>query len=678
MAALLIPRAALVPASHLEAAVFSIPPGDVAALIDAIDTANANGEADTIKLAGSSYNLTEGNHDSHGPNGLPSIESNITFNGKSANRTVITGTSFRILYVASQGRLELNNITIAGGSLHGDGLNGAGIFNDGGTVTIKDSVIRNNYTHGAGGGLFIAGGTVTVIRSTVSQNSSCGPIEGPGGGIYNDGGTVTVTDSTVSENCAGGASGDGGGLYNASGTVTITNSTISNNNAYSGDGLSGGGGLFNYGSMTITNSTISGNMTHSFGDRGNISGGGGIQTFGPLTVRHSTVVDNVASDDYDGKTVAGGIFAPRGSVALIHTIVAGNRADDRTLHDCDGEMVSQGYNLVGDGTGCPSNGLDDQTVKPADVFTTVLGPLQANAGPTRTHALRPGSPAIDRGRKAPCLVKTDQRGIPRPQGEACDIGAVEFTGMPSYVYQAEDAEVRGGSRVESNHTGFNGTGFVNFSSNGGLVEWTGVDGGSGGRVLIALRYALGSNAARTARLIVNGKKKSITFEPTDDWSQWRYRYTEVNLEAGGNNIIAIHSVGDDSGNLDELVLGMQAEDMNTGGGSQVESNHTGFRGTGFVNFSRTKGFVVWSDVDGRNGGTAQLTFRYALDAPNPRTVELIVNDLVQSLTFEPTGSWTSWSTLKISEPLKPGTNNTIRLQTTGGDAGNLDQLFVTN
>ena len=113
---------------------------------------------------------------------------------------------------------------------------------------------------------------------------------------------------------------------------------------------------------------------------------------------------------------------------------------DATIADCvslfGATLTSHGHNLVSTGTGCPSDGPGDLTVDPADVFITVLGPLQNNSGPTQTHALLPGSTAIDGGAaECPAVdsvpLATDQRGKPRPidgnvDGLAvCDIGAVE-------------------------------------------------------------------------------------------------------------------------------------------------------------------------------------------------------------------------------------------------------------
>ena len=103
------------------------------------------------------------------------------------------------------------------------------------------------------------------------------------------------------------------------------------------------------------------------------------------------------------------------SQILINTIIANNPGGD-----CSGGVTSLGYNLDSDGT-CGLNATGDKSnVDPK------LGPLEDNGGPTPTHALRPGSPAINHIPAEDCEVTTDQRGVPRPQGPRCDIGAFEF------------------------------------------------------------------------------------------------------------------------------------------------------------------------------------------------------------------------------------------------------------
>jgi hypothetical protein len=457
----LVPLVLLSPA---RAAVFTIPAGDVAALIHAINTANGNGEDDTITLEAGAYTLTAVDNDTDGNNGLPSITSGIILQGAGADRTSLRRDStdanaprFRILHIAATGHLTLHGVTITGGRVGAPGplldVNGGGIFNAG-ILTLTNSSVNDNATDvfGEGGGIFNAG-TLTLSHSAVSGN-----IARLGSGISNREGTVELTHSTISNNTATtipGLSSFAGGIDNVGGRVSLTHSTVSSNMADVGGGMrnfdgtlelthstvSGntaaniGGGIENDagGVVTLTHSTVSGNtadLVH--GDGGGICNGcifGGTS----LTLIHSTVSDNTAA-------FGGGINNFGVTLTLTHTIIAGNsQATDTIPDDCQGfgTLLSLGHNLVGAGTGCPSDGPGDLTVDPAAVFTTVLGPLQHNGGATQTHALLPGSPAIDAG-DAVCTDAhgaphtTDQRGKPRPvdgNGDgtpACDIGAFEF------------------------------------------------------------------------------------------------------------------------------------------------------------------------------------------------------------------------------------------------------------
>jgi hypothetical protein len=120
-------------------------------------------------------------------------------------------------------------------------------------------------------------------------------------------------------------------------------------------------------------------------------------------------------------------------VFLSNNIIAGNDpsspADYR--QDVIGEIVSNGHNIFSQGDVIGAK-LSDIIVAPEDVFTTVLGPLTDNGGPTLTHAPLPGSPAIDAGDTADAVdandhpLRTDQRGFSRLVGDAVDIGSVEF------------------------------------------------------------------------------------------------------------------------------------------------------------------------------------------------------------------------------------------------------------
>ena len=122
---------------------------------------------------------------------------------------------------------------------------------------------------------------------------------------------------------------------------------------------------------------------------------------------------------------------------------------------------------------------------------------------------------------------------------------------------------------------------------------------------------------------------------------------------------------------------VQAENGSSGGGVTIDSNNAGFNETGFANFSASGGYLEFNNVDGGSGGAATLTIRYALGASGSRTGSLIVNGVAQGITFNSTGSWTSWTTLNVNLTLASGANNTIRFESTGEDLGNIDEITVT-
>jgi len=209
----------------------------------------------------------------------------------------------------------------------------------------------------------------------------------------------------------------GGAICNG-GTLTIMDSTISGNVARQHEG----GGIANYGTLTITNSTFSGNIARPslLGSvAGGILNGGLFQSAGTLAINNSTLSGNVARG---GKGSA--IFNVKGStVVLQNSIVANNMGGN-----CHGAVTSKGYNLSSDRT-CNFDRTGDLSGTDPK-----LGGLRSNGGPTQTMALLPESPAIDSGNPSGCtdgnghLLKTDQRGKPRPDKEdtgGCDRGAYE-------------------------------------------------------------------------------------------------------------------------------------------------------------------------------------------------------------------------------------------------------------
>lgn len=230
---------------------------------------------------------------------------------------------------------------------------------------------------------------------------------GSGGGILNLG-VMTINNCIIRDNEVNtflGGTALGGGVANY-GTMLINNSTITQNRVVSGDWVGGGGISNTYGTVIINNSTISNNDT---GD----GAGGGIFNFllGTVVVNYSTIVNNDAHYSGDG------IGAERASpIILRSSIIANNGAIN--CSDWYPELfVSLGHNL--------SNTDDCNLNGPGDLPNTdpLLGPLQNNGGTTPTHALLPGSPAIDAAALA--CPAADQRGVTRPQGPRCDIGAFE-------------------------------------------------------------------------------------------------------------------------------------------------------------------------------------------------------------------------------------------------------------
>jgi hypothetical protein len=285
---------------------------------------------------------------------------------------------------------------------------------------------------------------VPVVLSRMTFRNGAGPVDG--GGIYNCFGTLTVIDSIITNNKirrGGGSDGYGAGIYNCpSSTLTLINTTISDNSALIGGAICNGGMLTiknstfsgnvarqreggaigNYGTLIITNSTFSGNLARNskVGSRaGGILNGGLFQSTGTLVINNSTFSGNIAAG---GK--GGGIFNVKGStVVLQNSIVVHN-----TGGNCHGAVTSNGYNLSSDST-CNFDSAGDLNDTDPE-----LGRLRNNGGPTKTMALLPGSPAIDSGNPSGCtdgaghLLKTDQRGEPRPDKEdsgGCDRGAYE-------------------------------------------------------------------------------------------------------------------------------------------------------------------------------------------------------------------------------------------------------------
>jgi len=266
-----------------------------------------------------------------------------------------------------------------------------------GTTRLESSVGR--VIHVLSGNVSITG--LTLVNGDANNDIGSGKA---GGAVHNtSGSTLTLNNCTVIQNTG---QGGGGGIFNG-GTLTLNASTMTVNSAL---GTSAGGAVYNAGAMTITNSTLSGNSA--------TAGGGGIFS----TAGSSLVMNNVtvSSNTTTGGSNGGGISINASATATLSNTVLANNQASGTSEDCFGTIVSLGGNLVEVPTGCTGLGANDIiNVDP------VLGPLQDNGGRTFTHALLVGSPALNTGGFTACEL-TDQRGLARPQGPGCDIGAYEF------------------------------------------------------------------------------------------------------------------------------------------------------------------------------------------------------------------------------------------------------------
>ncbi len=290
--------------------------------------------------------------------------------------------------IHNAGTLTLTNSTVAASVAS----NGGGIYNQqGATLALAGTTVSQNVAGRDGGGIANNGGTLQLSRSTVAGNKA----SLAGGGIVDFFGTVSVSQSTIAGNAATGANSEGGGgIANGDGTLTVDTSAISGNSTSGG---TGGSAIFNILTTSVSNSTISGNT----------GPGHAVLNSDTMTLSYVTIAANSAG------------ISNSGSVTATGTIIANNNPGT----NCFGNRFQEpfGFNLDS-GTSCRLSQATDLTGT-----DPLLGPLASNGGPTQTQALEAGSPAIDHGgTSANGCPPTDQRGVTRPQGPACDIGAFEF------------------------------------------------------------------------------------------------------------------------------------------------------------------------------------------------------------------------------------------------------------
>lgn len=419
------------PVSH--AATFTIPCDDVPALINAIATANSNGAPDTIELAaGCTYTLTAVDNTSVGPNGLPvvvldsSLTNTLTINGNGATIERATGSPpFRFLRINGTS-VTINDLTFRNGNM--DNEEGGAILANNANLTLNRVAFENNQAKYDGGAVVARSSELTLDRAVFENNRALTAGSAEGGALYTVSAKTTITNSIFRNNRS---EGSGGAItFRADGPVdpaTVTGTTFSGNQT-KGEG----GAIAAYHEIIIRNSTFSGNGAD--GD------GGALFSDLDAQLDHVTIT----------RTETGGDGALFGNATLHRSLIAGNTdtapVGDEIYPDIatgdDYYLSSIGYNLIGNvgdydfdtnttgdqygdplGTTTPDIGATESST-PID---PLLAPLADNGGPTPTHALFAGSPALDQIPETDCSTPTDQRGVARPQptGGACDIGAFE-------------------------------------------------------------------------------------------------------------------------------------------------------------------------------------------------------------------------------------------------------------
>jgi predicted secreted protein len=265
-----------------------------------------------------------------------------------------------------------------------------------------------------------------------------------------------------------------------------------------------------------------------------------------------------------------------------------------------------------------------------------------------------------------------------------------LTTMPARAatsrYEAESATISQGV-VESNHTGFSGTGFVNGDNvAGGYVEWT-VNAPAAGTATLVLRYANGTAVNRAADISVNGAVVSANraFNGTGTWDTWANSTLTATLNAGANTVRVTATTANGNPNLDYLdattadnATEYQAESA-TLSQAAVATNHTGFTGTGFVDYvNTTGGYIEWT-VNVAAAGTHSLTLRYANGTTVNRPMDISVNGSVVAAgrAFNGTGSWDTWADSTLSATLTAGVNTVRATATTANGGPNIDKLTVS-
>ncbi len=418
------------------------------------------------------------------------IDHRVRIVGPGADKLAVSGNNVgQVFYLGSNGNAFISGLTICEGNSGSRWSNAGGIFNYHGMLTLEDCVLSGNVSlgvTGAGGGALLNTGDLVVRRCSFNKNRA----PGSGGAIYNSayGRTVSISDSSFVENgtTIGGYPLEGGGAVYTDSTVTISRCLFQGNTAdpYTSGRSTGGGALLHdnrgyansevsvtdstfvsnacgsnnggavinsgsRGRMNIRGSTFNGNRARGGGAVVNMNravilivnstvgantsnyGGAVFGQGGALDLRGCTVTGNISdSQDGGGIRVSGAQILNLGNCLIVGN--TGGKHPDVAMFDFFGKpqsVTSLGHNIIGVGGQSLGWSAADLVGSAADPVDPFIGPLADNGGPTWTHALLPGSPAMNSGNNALVDSPGDQRGagFPRLYGIAVDVGAYEVS-----------------------------------------------------------------------------------------------------------------------------------------------------------------------------------------------------------------------------------------------------------
>ncbi|HSH05945.1 MAG TPA: right-handed parallel beta-helix repeat-containing protein [Anaerolineae bacterium] len=401
----------------------------------AVTEANASPGLDTIIIPTGTFTLTTpaGSGEPDITIGDLNITDDLIIRGAGPHQTIIDGGHHDRIFdipcpedpICSDHSptIYIEDLTIR----HGFAYQGAGLANNGATLSLTNLIFHNNRSYGQGGGaLYNHTGLLTVTHTTLISNTivNSGYGSGAGGALYNWQGQSWLINTHIQNNTAY----RGAAIYNySSGQLTLINTTLTHNHADDA-----GGGLYNRGSATIARSLFTTNT--------GATGAAIYSQEGSLTLTNSTLHANAATNAGGGLYATNFLLTYTTLSANIPTNLAGNNGQitasilnhHPTHTNCHPtlNLTSLGHNLTSD-TSCP-------TTQPTDLNDTppLLAPLMDNGGPTLSQAPLPTSPALNHipYDQANCATTTtDQRGSWRPTIAACDIGAIEHLGHQTFI-----------------------------------------------------------------------------------------------------------------------------------------------------------------------------------------------------------------------------------------------------